>query len=152
MTCYIVKFLKQFIENIINYQIEYAIGEKALPKSASGNFEVVMPKIGYRDLQRSAGAFGRIAASLSQLVEKGILSTEIANRVVVGLMVELDLLEEAPGESTIGTLEPPGPEDANITVDGTHEELPEPKGYKHKSTDKSTKIGGKPIKNTDHLG
>ena len=93
--------IKQFIESLISYQIQYAIEMRELPKNTINNkFRVVMPKIGFRDLQRSAGAFSRIASSLGDLVEKGIVSPDIANMVVTNLMIELDLLDEMP-ENTI---------------------------------------------------
>ena len=100
--------VKYFIESIVHYQIQYAIESRELPKKAlDEKFKVIMPKIGFRDLQRSAGAFGRIASSLSDLVEKGVLDLGIANKVITDLLVELDLLDEIPEQKELQKKEPP---------------------------------------------
>lgn len=81
---------RKFISKIIRFQIDQAIRLGVIePKSEE--FKLVFPKLGLRDFQRAGGTAARIAQSLKDSVEAGLIPQEMATKLLFSAFDQVGL-------------------------------------------------------------
>lgn len=84
------RIIKQFISQILQFQIDQAIIMGTLADSNIDTyFKIDMPRIAMRDLQRTAGAINRLAAGIATMTKDNIITKEEARSFFLDVMSQV---------------------------------------------------------------
>lgn len=70
------QIIKRAITRFFNYQIDYAKQRRLIPANADTSFDIWMPRVAIRDLQRLGGVMERIAGAIGESIEHETLTKE----------------------------------------------------------------------------
>ncbi len=92
-----------FVREILDFVIDQKLVRKMLDSNLDRSYDVIMPKISLRNLQRTGGAMNRTAQALKTAQDEGWIDSEQGKKVFVamleqlGLGVDLTPSQELPG-------------------------------------------------------
>jgi len=80
-----------FLRGILDFVIDQKIIHGMIKESGDFSYDIIMPKISLRDLQRTGGAMFRITQSLATAQERGWIDTALGERLFKALVEQLGL-------------------------------------------------------------
>lgn len=82
---------KCIISDMFNFVIDQAIVHQMLPKRVSREFDVIMPRVSKREIQRAGGSILRVAQTLDVSLRQGLIDKNIARKVLLASIDQIGL-------------------------------------------------------------
>lgn len=86
------QMIHQFLRDLMQYQIDTAIMQGKLDRGIDERFRLLFPKVGIRDFLRQGGAIMRLAQSIKDFVDTGLISDKDAKTAALTLLQQTGTL------------------------------------------------------------
>lgn len=82
---------KCIISDMFNFVIDQAIVHQMLPKRVPREFDVIMPRVSKREIQRAGGSILRVAQTLDVALKQNLIDREVARKVFLASIDQMGL-------------------------------------------------------------